>query len=75
LFQCRVEVCLSFRWRDVADGFEEAPVIEPVNPFESGELDGFDVSPRSAPVDHLGFVESVDALGQGIVVAIPDTAD
>ena len=33
---------------NVADGFEEAPVIEPVDPFEDGELDGFDVSPARA---------------------------
>ena len=49
-------------------------MIEPVDPFESGELDGFDVSPRPAPVDHLGLVETVDALGQGVVVTVPDTA-
>jgi hypothetical protein len=32
LFQRRLEVCLGFRWRDVADGFAEAPVIGPVDP-------------------------------------------
>ena len=74
MFQCGVEVCLSFRWWDVADGFEEASVIEPIDPFESGELNGFDVSPGSAPVDHLGLVKSVDALGQGVVVTVPDAA-
>ena len=72
LFQCGIEVGLCFGGRDAADGLEEASVIEPVDPFEGGELDG---SPGPAPVDHLGLVESVDALGQGIVVAVPDTAD
>ena len=75
MFQCRVEVCLSFRWRDVADGFEEAPVIEPVDPFEGGELHGFDVSPRASSMDHFGLVETVDALCQGVVLTVPDAAD
>ena len=26
-------------------------------------------------MDHLGFVEAVDGLGEGIVVAVPDAAD
>jgi len=74
LFQCGIEVRLGFgRW-DVADGFKQAPVIEPVDPFEGGELDGFDGPPRPASVDHLGLVESVDALGQGIVLAVSDAA-
>lgn len=59
---------------DVSDVFEEAPVIEPIDPFESGEFNGFDVSTWSAPVDHLGLVESVDAFGQGVVVTVPDAA-
>ena len=46
LFQCGVEICLSFGWRDVADGFEQSAVIEPVDPFEGGELHGLDVSPN-----------------------------
>ena len=61
--------------REIADRLEEAPVIEPVDPFESGELHGLDISPRPAPVDHLGLVKSVDALGQGVVVTVPDAAD
>ena len=30
--------------RDVADGLEQAAVVEPVDPFEGGELDGFEAS-------------------------------
>lgn len=56
MFQSRIEVCLSFGWRYIADGFEEAPVIKPVDPFERGELQGFDVSPRPVPVVYLSFV-------------------
>jgi hypothetical protein len=50
-------------------------MVEPVNPFERGVLDSFEAAPGSAPVDHLGFLESVDRLGQSVVVAVADTAD
>lgn len=49
-------------------------VVEPVNPFERGVVDGFDAAPGSAPVDHLSFVEAVYRLGQSVVVAVADTA-
>jgi hypothetical protein len=32
-------------------------------------------SPWSAPMDHLGLVKAVDRLGQGVVIAVADTAD
>ena len=35
----------------------------------------FEVAPRPAPPDHLGLVEAVDGLGEGVVVAVADTAD
>jgi hypothetical protein len=57
-----------------ADGFEQAPIVEPVDPFQRGELDGFQVSPRAASPDHLGLVEAVDGLGQGVVEAVADAA-
>ena len=60
---------------DVADGLQQSPVVEPVDPFERGVLDRFKRSPRSASVDHLGLVEPVDRLGERIVVGIADTAD
>jgi hypothetical protein len=50
-----------------ADGFEQAPIVEPVDPFQCGELDGFQVSPGTAALDHLGLVETVDGLGEGII--------
>ena len=50
-------------------------MVEPVDPFEAGELDGFERPPGPAPVDHLGLVEAVDGLGQRVVVAVADTAD
>ena len=50
-------------------------VVEPVDPFERGELDRLEVAPRPAPPDHFGFVESVDRLGERVVVAVADAAD
>ena len=46
-----------------------------LDPFKGGELDSLEVSPWSAPVDHLGLVETVDGFGERIVVGISDTAD
>lgn len=33
--------CFGFGGSNVADGFEQTPVIEPVHPFQGGEPDGF----------------------------------
>jgi len=45
----------GFGWRYVADGFQKAAVTESVDPFQSGELYGFEVSPRSSPMDDLNL--------------------
>ena len=60
--------------RDPADRFEQASIVEPVDPFQRGELDGFQASPRAASPDHLGLVEAVDRLGESIVVTVADAA-
>jgi len=54
---------------------EQPPVVEPVHPFQRGVLDGLEGPPRATPVDHLGLVEAVDRLGQGVVIAVTDAAD
>jgi hypothetical protein len=41
LFQHGVVAFLGFGRRDVADGLQEPPVVEPVHPFQRRELDGF----------------------------------
>lgn len=38
--------CFRFGGRVVADRLEMASVVEPVDPFESRELDGLEVAPR-----------------------------
>jgi hypothetical protein len=52
------------------DRSEEAWVVEPVDPFEGGELHGFCTAPWPASVDRLRFEQAVDRLGKGIVVGI-----
>jgi len=39
--QLGVKSCFSFSRRDIADGREQAPVVEPVDPFERGVFHGF----------------------------------
>ena len=65
----------SFGGRNDSDRFEQPAVIEPIDPFQGGEFDGFEVASWAASMDHLGFVETVDRLGQGVVGAVSDAAD
>lgn len=39
-------------------------MVEPVAPFERSVFNSFAAAPQSAPVDHLGLVETVDRPGQ-----------
>ena len=41
--------------RDIPDGFEQTAGVEPVDPFEGGELDGLEAPPWAAPMDDFGF--------------------
>ena len=66
---------LGFGGRDVADGLEEAPIVEPVHPFEGGELHRLGMAPGAAPADHLSLEQADDRLGESIVVAVADAAD
>ena len=50
-------------------------MVEPVHPFERGELDGFEGPPWSTSMDELGLVKAVDGFGERIVVAVADAAD
>src|ERR1700677_4393808 len=75
LFQHGVVALLGFGRRYVADGLQEPPVVEPVDPFQRRELDGLEAAPWSAPMDHLGLVETVDGFGESVVIGISDAAD
>ena len=69
-----VLVCFGFGGWDVADWLQKSAVVEPVDPFQGGELNGFEVSPWPAPVNDLGLIETVDRFCQSVVVAVADAA-
>jgi hypothetical protein len=54
---------LGFGGRDIADGLEEAPVVEPVDPFEGGERHRLGLAPGAATADHLSLEQANDRLG------------
>ena len=56
----------------------KAPIIEPVEVLQGGELDIGDAGPWCFQVDQLPLVEPVEALGYGVVIAVvfrPDRRD
>ena len=65
----------GFGGRDISDRLEEAPMVEPVDPFEGGELDRLEAAPRSTPMNEFGLVEAIDGLAECIVVGVADAAD
>jgi hypothetical protein len=56
--------------RGVAAGLVEALVVPPGDPGGGRELDLLDAAPGALSMDELGLVETVDRLGQGVVVAV-----
>ena len=74
-FHSGVEVSLRFRRRNISNGLEQTPVVEPIDPFERCVFDGFDGAPRSASMDDLRFEETVDGFRQSVVIAVADAAD
>lgn len=43
--------------RDASDRLEQASVVEPVDPFERGELDGVEAAPRAPTANDLRLEE------------------
>lgn len=50
--------------RYVSDGLQKAAVVEPVDPFQRGELHGFEVAPRPTSMDDLSLVKAVHRFGE-----------
>src|SRR3954447_26579329 len=50
-------------------------MVEPVDPFESGEFDRLGTAPRTAPMDDFGFEQSIDGFSERIVITVADAAD
>jgi hypothetical protein len=67
LVAARIVARFGLGRRDISDRLQQSSMIEPVDPFEGGELDGFEVAPWAAPPDDFGFVEPVDRLGERVV--------
>jgi len=53
-------------WWDIPDGLQKAAVVEPIDPFERGELHGFGVAPWSSPMDDFGLVKTVNRFGESL---------
>ena len=62
---------LQFDGWYVAAVFVEAVVVEPVDPCSGGQLYFLDGPPGLAWSDQLGLVQSVDRLGQRVVIRSP----
>ena len=62
--------CFEFGGWDVAAGFEQAPVVEPVDVLQGGDLDLFDGPLRTVWLDQFGLEQPDHGLGQGVVVGL-----
>jgi hypothetical protein len=70
-----IKLRFGFGRRDVADGLDQAAVIEPADSFEGGVFDRFKAPPWPTPVDVFGLVVAVDRLGEGVVAAVDRRLD
>src|SRR3990172_5799420 len=61
--------------RDVTAGAGETLLVPPGHPGRGGELDVVGRPPGALGPDELGLVQTVDRLGQGVVVAVALGAD
>ena len=75
LLDLRIVTRFGLGRRNISDRLQQSPVVEPVDPFQRGELNLFNVSPRSPAPDHLGFVKTVDRLRESIIVGVSYAAD
>ena len=62
LFQRGIVSGFGLGRRDIADRFQDPPMVEPVHPFQGRKLHGVEVLPWPTPMDDLGLVEAVDGL-------------
>ena len=49
-------------------------MVEPGDPFQGGQFDGFAAFPRRTAMDPFGLVQAVDRLSQCIVAIVAKTA-
>jgi hypothetical protein len=70
-----VIACFGLGGWDISDRFEQAPVVEPVDPFEGGEFHRLGAAPGAAAMDQLGLEQAIDGFGKRVVIAVADAAD
>ncbi len=66
---------LEFYGWHVAERFEQAAVVEPVDPHDGRVLDAVDVAPWTSSPNHLGLEQADDGLGERVVVRIADASN
>ncbi len=52
-----IVVGFVFGWWDSSEVVEDAPVVEPINPFEGCEFEVVETAPWSFVADEFGLVE------------------
>lgn len=63
---------LRFDWCDVAERFEQAFPVEPIDPLQGFLFDLILGFPWPQSIDDFGFEQADDRLGQRIVIAVAD---
>jgi len=61
---------LELCWRDVAEFSKQAAVVEPVDPFEGGELEVVETLLRAFVANQFGLVQPEHDFGRGVIVRI-----
>jgi hypothetical protein len=69
------EGCLVLGGWNVAEGFVQAFLVVPGDPFGGRQFDVVDAPPGFTAVDQLGLVGGVDRLGEGVVITIAARPD
>lgn len=54
----------------MTEGPHQPLMIEPGYPFQHGQLDRVRGFPGTTPMDQPRFVQAIDGVGQGVIVAI-----
>ena len=62
---------LGFGWRNAAGvAVEDAPVVEPIDPFQGGQFEVFEGLARGRSDTRVRSLELDDRLGQGVVETV-----
>lgn len=64
-----------FRGCQVVAGAVQASVVVPVDPFQGGEFDVVETTPRAAVVDQFGLEQANFGFGQSVVQRVAHGAD